>query len=71
MSPNENDKGGADGWLALSLLPARLENLRFCIPSFSEPRPKEENLLFSSSGHLLSLWNTGLIYGQPMRKVLI
>ena len=23
---------------------------------------------FSSSGHLLSLWNTGLFLGEPMRK---
>ena len=48
-----------------------LENLAVFYPFFPNPYQRRKTLRFSSSGHLLSLWNTGLFLGQPMRKVLI
>ena len=38
---------------------------------FPNPDQRRKTLRFSSSGHLLSLLNTGLFPGEPMRKVLI
>ena len=49
-----------------------LENLAvFLSLSFPNPYQRRKTLRFSSSGHLLSLLNTGLFLGEPMRKVLI